>query len=52
MLESTIAEVKAMKEKGLNLTAAQEQGLDEKWQDWGKGFIDEKNWISFIYQSL
>ena len=52
MLESTIAEVKVMKDKGLSLEAVQEKGLDKKWQDWGKGFIDEKSWISFIYQSL
>ncbi|MGK0440567.1 MAG: glyoxylase-like metal-dependent hydrolase (beta-lactamase superfamily II) [Pseudohongiellaceae bacterium] len=52
MLESTIAEVKTMKDKGLSLTAAQEQGLNAQWQDWGKGFINEANWISFIYQSL
>jgi len=52
MLESTIKEVRAMKDNGISLTSAQTQGLDKKWQDWGKGFINEKTWISFIYQSL
>ena len=52
MLETTVEEVKAMKDKGLDLNAAQKQGLSKQWESWGKGFIDENNWISFIYQSL
>ena len=52
MLNSTIAEVKAMKANGMNLEAMQKQGLNKQWQDWGKGFINEATWISFIEASL
>lgn len=52
MLEATIAEVKAMKEQGLDLQQAQQKGLDEKWQEWNGGFIKQASWIEFIYQSF
>ncbi|WP_339670897.1 MBL fold metallo-hydrolase [Dasania marina] len=52
MLNSCIAEVKAMKAKDMNLADMQKQGLNKQWQDWGKGFIDEATWISFIFHSL
>jgi len=52
MLEATLMEVEIMKAKGMDLIEIKEQGLDKKWQAWGKGFIDEENWISFIYQGL
>jgi cyclase len=52
MLGATIAEVKAMKEQGLDLQQAQQKGLDEKWQEWNGGFIKEATWIEFIYQSF
>ena len=52
MLKGTTAEVKTMKNAGLNLQQAQAKGLSDQWQPWNIGFIKEATWISFIYLSL
>jgi glyoxylase-like metal-dependent hydrolase (beta-lactamase superfamily II) len=52
MLVETRAEVGAMKSAGKSLEQAQAQGLDERWESWGAGFINEENWISFLYASF
>lgn len=52
MLRGTVAEVKAMKVKGLSLQSMQSQGLSKKWEKWGHGFLPEKLWISIIVSSL
>ena len=52
MLTSTIAEVKTMKTSGLSMKKIQSKGLSKQWESWGKGFINESTWISFIYKSL
>ena len=52
MLEYSIKTVEAGISAGMNLTAIQKKGLGEKVSAWGKGFIPEKDWIEFTYQSL
>lgn len=52
MLEGTTAEVKAMKDKGLDLVSIQKQGLSKKWETWTHGFLNTDVWISIIYASL
>ena len=52
MLQGSISEVQAMKNQGLSLPAIQEQGLSSRWNSWKNGFINEANWITFVYRSL
>ncbi len=52
MLTGTIEAVTTMRENGLTLQEAQEQGLSDQWQSWGEGLISEQAWIKFIYDSL
>ncbi|ROS01129.1 glyoxylase-like metal-dependent hydrolase (beta-lactamase superfamily II) [Sinobacterium caligoides] len=52
MLQNTRIEVEAMKNNGMSLADIQQQGLNQRWRIWGKGFIDEPTWISFVYNSL
>lgn len=52
MLIGTLAEVKAMKDKGHSLEQCQKKGLSSQWDAWKKGFINQDAWISFIYNSL
>jgi glyoxylase-like metal-dependent hydrolase (beta-lactamase superfamily II) len=52
MLVETTAEVRAMASRSESREAILEQGLDDKWQSWGRGFIDEPSWIGFILDSL
>jgi len=52
MLVGTINEVEVMMAQKMNLKAIQDKGLSEQWKVWGKGFLNEKVWISIIYSSL
>ena len=52
MLVETGAEVHSMKSSGMTLKQVQARGLKDKWQPWGAGFINQDNWISFLYASL
>lgn len=52
MLADTLAVVKGYVEQGLSLEQAQERGLPEKFERWGKGFINETTWIMICYQSI
>ena len=52
MLQATRAEVGAMKSSGMSLEQVQERGLDLRWASWGTGFINEENWIAFLYASF
>ena len=52
MLVETRAEVHSMKASGMTLKQVQARGLNDKWQSWGAGFINQENWISFLYASL
>ncbi len=49
MLKATAAVVKQMKDDGLSLQQAVAKGLDAKWDSWSWNFIDEKKWISTLY---
>lgn len=52
MMKETRAAVAEMKANGKSLEQAQEAGLDEKWQDWSWGFIDEKRWIAILWNGI
>ncbi|MEE8059852.1 MAG: MBL fold metallo-hydrolase [Pseudomonadales bacterium] len=52
MLEGTISEVKMMKDAGATLEQIQSKGLSQQWKIWNNGFIKEKVWVLFIYNSL
>ena len=52
MLVSTTDYVKTRIDADMSLAQIQAEGLPEKWDSWGDGFIKAKNWISFIYQAL
>ena len=48
MLLETRAEVRAMQNNGMGLEAIVDRGLDDKWESWGSGFINEERWITFL----
>ncbi|MCZ6830978.1 MAG: MBL fold metallo-hydrolase [Gammaproteobacteria bacterium] len=52
MLVETRAEVGGMKSSGMSLEQIQARGLDLRWESWGTGFINEENWIVFLYASF
>lgn len=52
MLEGTLAEVKAMHDKGMNLGQMQLKGLSPKWQSWTAGFLSTSVWIGILHSSL
>ena len=52
MLEETTAHVRQRIEAGKDLKAIQEEGLPEKWKDWGSGFIKTSDWIATIHANL
>lgn len=52
MLHSTSQFVRTKLEQGASLEEVLQQGLDEKWANWGQGFINEQAWITFIAGSL
>jgi len=52
MLVGTTNEVEVMMTQNMNLEAIQKKGLSKQWQVWGKGFLNEKVWISIIHSSL
>lgn len=52
MLRATRAEVQAMAARGLSLEQMLAQGLQADWADWGKGFINQENWIRTLHASL
>ena len=52
MLIGTSAEVKAMKDKGLNLDEIKAKGLSKKWDSWTKGFLPASVWIGIVHSSL
>jgi len=51
MLLATRDEVHKLMKAGLKLEAIQATGLDQRWESWGGGFINEANWIAFIVAS-
>ncbi|MDG1904183.1 MAG: MBL fold metallo-hydrolase [Arenicella sp.] len=52
MIVATRAEVAALKASGLDLAAAQAQGLDGKWESWGTFFIKEDRWIATLWDDV
>lgn len=52
MLKTSIKRVKKGMAEGLSLEQLQAAGLGEALSAYGKGFIPEKVWISFVYDSI
>lgn len=52
MLVGTAAEVKAMKDQGMNLGQIQLKGLSDRWDAWTDGFLSTRVWIGIVYASL
>lgn len=52
MLVGTAAEVKAMKDQGMNLGQIQLKGLSDRWDEWADGFLSSRVWIGIVYASL
>lgn len=52
MLLGTYAEVKAMRDKGMNLGQMQVEGLSVDWIDWTDGFLSEQLWIGIVNSSI
>jgi glyoxylase-like metal-dependent hydrolase (beta-lactamase superfamily II) len=52
MLVETTQFVKSQVDQGEALEDIQLEGLPDKWESWGGGFIQEEKWIEFIYNSL
>ena len=52
MLTSTALWSRQQRAAGLNLEQAIATGLANEWNGWGDGFIDEKSWITTLYQDL
>lgn len=52
MLVDCIETVRKQVDAGKSLEAIQAQGLDARWDAWGKGFIKTDKWIATIHTSL
>lgn len=52
MLVETIGLVRQRMKSGKPLEQIQAEGLPEKWNSWGTGFINTKTWINIVFQSL
>ena len=52
MLVETIGLVRQRMKSGKTLQQIQAEGLPEKWNSWGAGFVNTKTWINIVYQSL
>ncbi|GIC77508.1 hypothetical protein [Moritella sp. F3] len=52
ILVGTTSEVEMMMTQKMSLEAIQEKGLSDQWKIWGKGFLNEKVWISIVHSSL
>lgn len=51
MLTTTSAAVLDSLARGMTVEDLASRGLGDEWASWGKGFIDEARWISFIAAS-
>ncbi|MDZ7867904.1 MAG: MBL fold metallo-hydrolase [Rheinheimera sp.] len=51
MMEQTLAEVQAMKARGLSADQAVAKGLSAQWKKWSWNFITEEKWIRTLYQA-
>lgn len=52
ILSGTVEFVKGELKKGKSLEEIEKDGLPKEYEAWGKGFINNKTWIDFIYQSI
>lgn len=52
MLVETTELVRARLRSGRTLEQAKAEGLPDKWEEWGTGFIKTGDWIEIIYKSL
>lgn len=52
MLKGTVEYVAGKIADGKTLEEIQKEDLPEEWSAWGKGFINNKIWIEFIYKSF
>jgi glyoxylase-like metal-dependent hydrolase (beta-lactamase superfamily II) len=52
MLVETAAIVQKRIDAGMSLEKIQEEGLPEKWDSWGSGYIDTATWLETLHQSL
>jgi glyoxylase-like metal-dependent hydrolase (beta-lactamase superfamily II) len=52
MLVETIGLVRQRMKSGKTLEQIQAEGLPEKWNSWGAGFVNTKSWINIVFQSL
>ena len=52
MLVETTAIVQTRIDAGMSLEKIQEEGLPEKWDSWGSGYIDTPTWLETLHQSL
>lgn len=52
MLLDSITLVKKAIKAGKSIEQLQKQGLGDSFKPWSKGFIAEKDWIVFVYQSI
>ena len=51
MIESTYAQVREMKQRGLTQEQVMDKGLGSQWRNWSWAFIDEAKWIKTLYAS-
>jgi glyoxylase-like metal-dependent hydrolase (beta-lactamase superfamily II) len=52
MLERTIGMVRGALDQGQSVEQVIDQGLGPEWESWGRGFINEANWIRIVAASL
>lgn len=52
MLVETTGIVRERMRAGKSLDQIKAEGLPEKWNSWGMGFIKTPNWIQIVYQGL
>lgn len=52
MLKETSALVQEKIDAGKSLETIQAEGLPEKWQPWGSGFINQDRWLETLHSSL
>ena len=52
MLVETVGIVREKMKAGKTVDQIKAEGLPEKWNSWGTGFIKTPVWIQTIYQSL
>lgn len=51
MLKETTSRIRDQIEAGKSYDQIAGQGLPDKWNEWGQGFINTERWIQIVYQS-